>query len=339
MAEDIAKDPDIAQQGDAAQAEDITEVIEEDVAVTAPKIEPETGLRAYNNYQSPLVYIVPLTFALALGAGCLFTGKWPWHMACEILSEAWTKSRFSDWPYDRHLFMLYCCGFLAMWTVYFLSRKPFKGKISQDPRWKKVRTLRRLLGETSKQWDLTGSSANLAEIEAAYREKAKSSGTTLAIMLAVAGLELQRLTSIMDPILSLNTPLGFSWANALLLMSLLLALVAFVSVIISADALDVIFNNFKGDDDGHRVIRHYYSSTINPRYVALLSLIASFVLLVAYYSPTVATMALGILFWIGYPHWFPEFSTPESRTVRFVRFLNPVILFSPFVPVIMAYWG
>jgi protein-S-isoprenylcysteine O-methyltransferase Ste14 len=161
--------------------------------------------------------------------------------------------------------------------------------------------------------------------------------TTIAIMTAVSAIELQEVSKLLPNVLNDKPDVDY-WQIAILLLSVLFAIVALVSYIVSADALDVIFNRFEDDDSRHRIIRYYYQSTINPRYAALISLITSFILLVAHYSPLAASMSIGLFFVIGYAHWFPDFNMPSVSTMSSVKVgLSKLVLIGlPVLPVFLG---
>lgn len=301
---------------------------------------------------SPLRWIVLATLLLVVAVwavAALLEGLSPE----ALFTEDWTRAHATRWMYERHVFALYACGFVAWWLVYFGSRKPEDA--ARDHVFRRVRTLRRLLGECATQWKTEAQIARglqhrsaeavrqdrqeLEEVEANYRDKATSSMTTIAILIAVSALELQEVSNLLAPLIEQQTTAHVSWQIGILVLSLALAMVALIAYIVSADALDVIFNNFVDDDARHRITRYYYQRTINPRYAALISLIASFILLVAYYSPLAASVAIGLFFVIGYPHWFPDFAVlpqPAWRRAR-ARLAAAVIVLLPLSPMLLGW--
>lgn len=147
------------------------------------------------------------------------------------------------------------------------------------------------------------------------------------------------MSKLLAPLLVGQTGDEFSWQVVILVLSLTFSMVAFIAYIVSADALDVIFNNFVDADSRHRITRYYYQHTINPRYMALISLIASFILLVAYYSPLGASVAIGLFFVIGYSHWFPVFNKVRRSVLRrIVSILGKVVLVVlPLLPMLLGW--
>lgn len=289
------------------------------------------------NNQSPHLLIALGTLvllALVWGVLAFLEGSW-----LKILTSTdWVAAHSTRWLYERHIFIIYSCAFVAWWVVYFGSRKP--DVAARDKPFKRVKSLRRLLGECSVQWRCAEQTEKLVdEIESGYREKAKSSMTTIAIMIAVSALELQEVSKLLATLLEGQESVALTWQVMVLVLSLAFAMVAFIAYIVSADALDVIFNRFVDNDARHRITRYYYQRTINPRYAALISLIASFILLVAYYSPVAAAVAIGLFFVIGYAHWFPDFRTKHPSPARRATLAlgKLVLLLLPLTPLFLGW--
>lgn len=301
-----------------------------------PKQAEPTALESYqSNNRSPLKLIALVT--LLLLAGALSVVGLAEGSMTRALAIDWVREYSTRWLYERHVFVLYACAFVAWWLVYLASRKP-------SPPWpdwsfRRARTLRRLLGECSEQWCATEQMTpeKLDELETRFRSKAQSSMTTIAILIAVSALELQEVSKLLAPLL--ETEFALSWEVVVLVLSLTFAMVSFIAYIVSADALDVIFNRFVDDDARHRITRYYYQGTINPRYAALISLIASFILLVAYYSPLAGAVAIGLFFVIGYAHWFPSFARVPASMLRRVSELlaRAALVLAPLLPMLLGW--
>ncbi len=295
-------------------------------------------LEAYSKYKSPMPAIMILTVLFTVISGYLAVRS---PVSVRVLAETLltpetAKDYSGRWIYDRHILVLYVCAFTSWWVVYFSSRKPPTGK---DPKWKQWRTLRRLLGETATQW----SPVQQAALTDSYQEKARSTMQFNAILIAVSGIELTHamntFSSLLEDSIALTFKEGVSeWQILILAAAIFAAIIAFISLIISSDSMDVLFNKFKSTPAEEQVIGHYYRITINPRYAALVSLIVSFLLLVGYFSPTIAAAAIGVFFVVGYRHWFPDFRPRHWHTmVRSLGFLIKVsIVLFPFVPLLYA---
>lgn len=311
-----------------------------------------SSLERYKKNRPPLVQMAVWTCGLLilawwLTSATLAKGSW----TTVLFSVDWANTYSTRWLYERHIFILYACAFVAWWVVYLGSRKP--NPPAQDARYKQVRSLRRLLGECSVQWDRTDqvnlSKDEIDKFEMGNREKAKSSMTTIAILIMVSATEMQEVSKILSDELKTQVAVEPCWQQVavepcwqvvMLVLSLTFSMVAFISYIVSADALDVIFNHFNDDDCRHNIPRYYYQSTINPRYLALISLITSFILLVAYYSPVVGSVSIGLFFVIGYSHWFPNFDLEDSEKTKTSCRLGGalsrfVIILLPILPVLL----
>jgi len=303
----------------------------------------QKAIDRYNNNKSPLTLIVPLTIVLVLIVLLLFAlGETSWPNV--MFKKEWAINHSTRWLYDRHVFLIYSCAFAAWWLVYFLTKKV--NDSAKEQSFKKVRTLRRLLGECSAQWasPVGMKEEDINSIEQYYREKAKSSMTTTSILIALSGLELQEVLDVLRPILKQTTENIILWDASMLGLSALFALISFIGYIISADALDVVFNRFVDDDSRHRITSYYYKSTINPRYAAFVSLISSFVLLAAYYSPIVASVGIGLFFSIGYGHWFPQIlphddpvRNKQTKPRQYLAFITRafIVVIFPVVPIVL----
>jgi hypothetical protein len=293
-----------------------------------------TALESYQRKnRSPLTSIALVTLVLLMVAMGVVTLSLADGQVIRIFSAEWVRTHSARWLYERHIFVLYACIFSAWWVVYFVSRKPAPGV--HDPAYKQVRSLRRLLGECSEQWsDLD---ARRSQSSTGFSDKAQSSMTTITILIAVAALELQEVSKLLAPLL--ESGFALTWPVVVLGLSLSLVMVSFIGYIVSADALDVIFNNFVDDDSRHRIRRYYYQGTINPRYAALISLIASFILLVAYYSPLAGSAAIGLFFVIGYAHWFPSFDEAPVSWMRCIAMLlvKAMLVLAPFLPLLLGW--
>lgn len=301
--------------------------------------EPDKALDLYSrDNRSPLRLIAGTALGLLVLVMAVVTVAFAGCEPFRIFSTDWAREHTTRWLYDRHVFTGYACIFAAWWLVYLGTRRNRQPEMEQA--YKKVRTLRRLLGYCSEQWGASGhmSEGRLDQMEESYRNKAQSSMTTIAIMIAVSSLELQHVSEQLEPLF--KTGIMMNWQVAILMLSLIFATVSFIGYIISADSLDVIFNRFIDNDARHRITRYYYQSTINTRYAALISLITSFILLVAYHSPLAGAGAIGLFLVIGYAHWFPDFADmPVSRVRRSVVLTGKsVLVLFPLMPVLLG-WG
>jgi hypothetical protein len=236
--------------------------------------------------------------------------------------------------YNRLMMIAYLSLFFAMWWVYFRSKRS-QGKGRRDePESHRVQTLRRLLGYTSVQWE-TGSNTELNdELIHVYREKGNAGMSVLAILIAVALLIFDRIGAIWD----IDQKLSL-WQHSLLWLGMLAAAVAFVGFALCVDAFDTMFNRFRTERLRNDLIHYFNHFTLNPRYIAMASLLLSMILLLAYYSEMLAALTIGVVVVFGYGFWFPDIGkqlspsdedVPIGRRNRHARKLAAVILLAPF---------
>lgn len=203
--------------------------------------------------------------------------------------------------YNRLMLIVYLSLYFAMWWVYFRSKKSEQHTLGVEPDSRRVRTLRRLLGYTSVQWE-TGSNKNLNDqLIRVYRAKGNAGMQVLAILIAVALLIFDRIGAIWDAEAHLSL-----WQHALLWLGMLTAAIAFVSFTLCVDAFDTMFNRFRSDRLRNDLIHYFNRFTINPRYIATASLLLSMILLLAYYSEMLAALTIAVIVVFGYRFWFPD---------------------------------
>ena len=324
------------------------------VTSSNPVIVSKVKTSAVENYtnenSSPLIPIIIVTLILVVisiaFASLLSQSTLTIRSLGLLFSAEWTKLHSSRWLYERHIFIFYACAYTAWWIVYLNSRKVISSK--KESRFKKVRSLRRLLGYCSVSWSDTPMGEDEMKkgkkvsdsIEEGYLNKATSSMTNIAILIAVSAIELQEITKQLEPLLlklqSTPNALPNQWEIVVLLFALAFTMIAFISYLVSSDALDVMFNQFSDDASKHKIIHYYYKNTINPRYAALISLITSFVLLIAFYSPLGASIAIGLFFFIGYNHWFPNFENKSSFKSKLKTLFGFIIILLPFSPIFIG---
>jgi hypothetical protein len=225
------------------------------------------------------------------------------------------------------LFLAYLSFFLAVWTVYFLSRN-----------FLKVCSLRRVLGATSISWPdalfTTATGDALREADArndAMRDKGRTSMQVLGLFVATTVLELVQVRYIIIQLQerAAETELVFQiWDAFIVAGAGICAFTAFVCFIVSGDALDAMFNSFQKNDANDKVterwlIRHFYRETITPKYIGLVAMILSAILIIGFHSKLFAASLIAITIGIGYPHWFPDFRhfPKNRRPFNWARFL------------------
>jgi len=213
--------------------------------------------------------------------------------------------------WSRVLFVAYLGAFVGLWFVYFMSR--------MGPSLFQVMTLRRLLRKTSAQWN-EASELRKTELEKAFQEKARTTITATAMLVAASGVALTQVSQAYRDLQAqiqanpnLVPPLIHHWDVLLLSLAAMAAFIAVVCFILSVDALDVLFNRFDSRAHAHRLRFYFYMSTINPRYFGLLSLLSAAILLIGHADPLLGCAAIGLMVAIGYRHWFPPQDILERK--------------------------
>lgn len=195
------------------------------------------------------------------------------------------------------IFIIYLSIYFSMWIIYFASKSKYE--IFQ------VSTLRKLLTSESKNWTATNSKKN-EKIEELSMEKAKTSITATAMLVGVAFVGiLQAKNGFYGLVESQLSNEQLIWQQLILASLAFSSSLALVCFIISVDALDCMFNEFKTKQLENKFRRYLYKSTIQPRYVGLVCLLTSIIFLNASSSIVLGSMSIGLIISVGYKHWFP----------------------------------
>ena len=145
----------------------------------------------------------------------------------------------------KQLFLIYLVGFASMWAVYLLS--------GSSNRLLKSRSLRRLLMAYSGNWSNKDTAPPPAwaelierdvpserEVIAAHQRKANSSITWIALLIAAAAVVLGLINDV-----ALQRANDMSvWEATMLATAAGSAIIAFYCFVVSADALETVFNDF-----------------------------------------------------------------------------------------------
>jgi len=261
---------------------------------------------SYQKYRRPLLQITLIGIVFSVVVAIILNSS-----AIDYSGPVW-------------LFILYVNFFVAFWITYFTSRKPIMG---HENNLNALQSLRRLLDQTATHWPSTNEDAtqDKQQLVESFRKKSNSSIQMLSIMIAVSILILDRVTTIIDGIRVPGAEEVTNFRLLLLALTGIMAVVSFVCFVISVDALDVVFNKFRSVRTGQTIIRHYYQSTINPKYYGLLSMLVGVICLSAYYHYYIGSLTIGITLYVGYFHWFPNFKndveTKEDKAVNWKRVL------------------
>jgi len=113
------------------------------------------------------------------------------------------------------------------------------------------------------------------------------------------------------------------WQSTILWLGMMSLVVSFTCLMLCVDSLDTIFNRFSNDLAQNILTDYFYSYTINPRYAATASMYLAMILLLAYHSEILATLAIGIVFCIGYHFWFPNIPIEISSIKEKKKRLKP----------------
>lgn len=201
--------------------------------------------------------------------------------------------------WNRLVLICYLSLYAGIWWVYFLSK--VSKVVEKEAKRLKIQTLRRLLGITSKQWNSNSVHTNDGEIIEDFRRKSEVGMMVIAILIAASIIIFDQISSIW-----LSDAKHSLWQSTILWTGMLSLVISFVCLMFCVDALDTMFNRFANDSIRNTLISYFYDYTINPRYAATATMFLSMILLLAYHSEVLASLAVGIIFCVGYNFWFPD---------------------------------
>jgi protein-S-isoprenylcysteine O-methyltransferase Ste14 len=267
-------------------------------------------------------------FKIFLSRGAAF--PWIAFVGLSLCYFLWATSRAGWFPFNgdlqkvfvkeltpgRWLFLYYLCFFVAAWFVYFLSRDNFS--------LFHVRSLRSMLNYGSAQWQTTQDESNLQREY--YEKKAGSVTTSMSVFVAVATIVLS--TAVQMLLASANKD---PWDLFCLYMAIFTSLVASISLIVSVDIMDSIYNRFKAQQVQGVILPYLYNLTINPKYAGFVLLMLSLIFLAAWISPTAGSIGLATMNLVGHTYWFPQLH--KSRLLTLVR--NFLFIFGCALPLVI----
>ncbi len=228
----------------------------------------------------------------------------------------------------QSVFLAYCVLYASIWIFYLISH-------SQDL---DVQTLRRLLHDHSLHWTAqdgplaSGPGSTLLteeKIIASFREKGKTTITTLAIIIAVSTLLTTRSFETSAQILANWASNPQIWKISMLYIGMVLSSGAFVLLLVAIDAIDTSFNEF-ANDDNRRIVAYFYKQSVFPKYFGLICIIFSFVFYVAAAAPEIASFVIALFFVAGYYYWFPNIYKDTTIRRRIKLFVGVVLCALPF---------
>ena len=202
---------------------------------------------------------------------------------------------------SKLVFIVYLSTYVAMWALYFASKN--------GPKIFKVPTLRRILLVESKNWTNIDSKDN-DDIEDISMEKAKTSITSIAMLVGVSFLGLVQAKSGLSQLIPGQE--DFLWQEFIFILLGFISTIALVCFVISVDALDCMFNEFKSAQIDNKFRRYFYKSTIHPRYIGFVCLLTSVIFLNASSSVLLGSLTIAVIISVGYRHWFPRAQLAED---------------------------
>jgi len=207
-----------------------------------------------------------------------------------------------------------------MWHTYFLSKK---GKNEEEEKKRlKIRTLRRLLGMTSRQWN----SHKTSEVSKSeyFEEKSKSSMTVIALLIASSIFIFNQFS---DFLLNKSVSDASVFSTTLIYIGIFSTFISFTALMLSVDSLDTIFNKFSDVEIQNTLSNYFYTYVANPRYVATSFLFFSMIILVALHNLTLASICIFMIAYIGYDFWFPNFNkNKRMRLFALISFVSIPLL-------------
>jgi len=242
---------------------------------------------------------------------------------------------------EHTLLITYISLYISMWWVYFQSRisdDEGRGRMTRPLR---VQSLRRLLGYSSLHWD--NKPARSEQLVDTYQKKGSAGMQVLAILIAVSLLIIDKIVDIL-PFSGVQS----RWKQAILWLGLMSSSISFIGFVLCVDSFDTMFNRFKTDTIRNIMVHHFYKYTINPRYVATACMLFALIMLLAYYSEIIASLAIGVLVVAGFRFWFPDLyatcrhlyncSLPETRNRRY-NILSTLLIAIPLVmQTVLIFW-
>ncbi len=237
------------------------------------------------------------------------------------------RSLFNDTDVlSRMLFIHYGLIYILIWASYFLG----------SHKYQTLRRLLTLLSEARAEDILDERGHHSAVKDEAIREKAKTSLTVSALMIASSALVFSLVSNI-----HLNDPLKNNgiidwWLDTTLILAGVFSITSFVVFVITSDVLDTLLNKFAATTEVN-ITQHFYHFTSNPKYMGLLSIIFAISFLIAYHNASLACYAIALFLSLGYSYWFPRLNLNTfqeqaktahniSRFVRIILLCLPIIL-------------
>lgn len=215
--------------------------------------------------------------------------------------EVWVPLTIAKFAFVQSI-----AGFAAMWVYYFTSL----GRIGNP---KSGQTLRLLLKQSSSNWQATLDASTASPNRDLMLEKASSSVVQSSLLAASSMFLLNRGLSGIEDAVRLEAP--DLWVVGMLATTVFASSMAFLCFVISVDMLDSVFNSYSARA-ARRLIPRFYNMTTTPRYAGFVSLLFAVLTFVAETLPAAGTALVGIVFWVGWEHWFPQLRTTNDDADR-----------------------
>lgn len=226
------------------------------------------------------------------------------------------------WPLDpqsveRLVFVSYLMIWCLTWHVYFAS-----GTSNSDFH---VRTLRRLLKDTSEEW--TGHEWENPEFFKTkhhyYDDMASKSLTSIAVMVGASIVVLTQVHGLAGQLhYESCRDVGCDyWNGVLTLTSAVIGAAAVVGYVLALDLMDSLFTKYRSDETKKRLQNFFFMIMVDRRYPAMVCLLTSISLIAAANSPYAACFMIAIFLTMGYSNWFPivggrPWARVEDKLVR-----------------------
>lgn len=274
-----------------------------DLPPASPVVQEPLALRRFADTKRP-VAILAACIAAMLGA----------YGALELATGFHIFETYLLGDVSKLVFVCYLLILTAIFFAYFISAEYDKLN---------AQTLRLLLRTETVNWG-SGQSAD-SDVDA-HRRKGESVITAQAIFIAISVF---LIGSIPEALADVPEGPGTAWTVTLLKLCLASAMISFVLILISIDAVETIFNRFREREAA--IIRYFYVFSAKRKYYGF---VLSFVALVFYVgatSPNIASLSIGSFIGIGYHCWFPDVTEKamfkgEARAFRTILWVIPLAM-------------
>ncbi|MEM8984449.1 MAG: hypothetical protein AAGC71_15565 [Pseudomonadota bacterium] len=211
---------------------------------------------------------------------------------------------------ERLTVLSYMCLWTVIWIVYFSS--------GASPMWMQTKTLRRLLRESSEEWETHQWSDKefYEQGHSYYEDMSARTLTAIAVLVGAALLCLAQIHAIALADAQTVTANADRWRDLIMVAATITGALSFCGFVLSLDLLDSIFISYRSAALGRRLQHRFFRLMTNRRYPALIALLTCSILLVALYEPYLACLVMAIYLVVGYKNWFPSFATGKRARIE-----------------------